>query len=138
MVIATGGWEIYQQATGGYYAYFIQSTSGLGKQLLGVLENLRALVNFTYAGLGPAILLLVLDLGVRFRPTRLASEPATRFVAIWLAPPLAFYVLVHLGNPGYILRSCRPRAFSLLPGRVTSLWISSRRCGGHDQAGAKS
>ena len=116
MVIATGGWEVYQQATGGYYAYFIQSTSGFGKQLLGVLENLRALVNFTYAGLGPAIVLLVLDLGVRFRPSRLASDPATRFVAIWLAPPLAFYVLVHLGNPGYILTFLPPACLLVAAG----------------------
>ena len=116
MVIATGGWEVYQQATGGYYAYFIQSTSGLGKHLLGVLENLRALVNYTYAGLGPAILLLVLDLGVRFRPTRLASDPATRFVAIWVAPPLAFYVLVHLGNPGYILTFLPPACLLVAAG----------------------
>ena len=130
MVIATGGWEVYQQATGGYYAYFIQSTSGLGKQLLGVLENLRALVNFTYAGLGPAILLLVLDLGVRFRPTRLASEPATRFVAIWLAPPLAFYVLVHLGNPGYILTFLPPACLLVAAGTrdlVVDLFAALRR-----------
>lgn len=116
MVIITGGWGVYQQATGGYYSYFIQSTSGLGKQLLGVLENLRALVEFTYAGLGPAILPLTLDLGARFRPTRLASEPATRFVAIWLAPPLAFYVLVHLGNPGYILTFLPPACLLVAAG----------------------
>jgi predicted MFS family arabinose efflux permease len=30
----SGGWAAYQQATGSYYAYFVQTTSGAGKLLL--------------------------------------------------------------------------------------------------------
>lgn len=103
MVQLTGGPDAYATATGGYYAYFVQATSGAGKHLLGVLENLRALVNYAYAGLGPAILLLVADLGPRFRPTRLVADRASRVLALWMGPPVAFYLLVHLGNPGYLL-----------------------------------
>jgi hypothetical protein len=103
MVAFSGGWAAYVAASGGYYGYFIQATSGAGRQLTGVLENLRALVNFTYAGLGPGILVVVFDLGVRFRPTRLVEDRTSRVLALWLAPPIAFYLLVHLGNPGYVL-----------------------------------
>ena len=103
MVVLTGGWGAYVTATGGYYAYFIQATSGAGKQLLGVLENLRALVNFAYAGLGPGIVIVTFDLGVRFRPTRLVTDRTSRVLALWMGPPVAFYLLVHLGNPGYVL-----------------------------------
>ena len=103
MVALTGGPDAYATATGGYYAYFIQATSGAGKQLLGVLENLRALVNYLYAGLGPGIVVVTLDLGTRFRPTRLVADRTSRILALWLAPPAAFYLLVHLGNPGYVL-----------------------------------
>ena len=103
MVQATGGMDAYAAATGGYYAYFIERTSGAGKQLLGVLENLRALVNCAYAGLGPSIVVLVADLGTRFRPTRIVTDRSSRVLAIWMVPPVAFYLLVHLGNPGYLL-----------------------------------
>jgi 4-amino-4-deoxy-L-arabinose transferase-like glycosyltransferase len=37
MVQLSGGWAAYQTASGGYYAYFIQTTSGAGKLLLGLL-----------------------------------------------------------------------------------------------------
>ena len=103
MVALTGGADAYATATGGYYAYFIKATSGAGKQLLGVLENLRAFVNYLYAGIGPGIFVVTLDLGTRFRPTRLIADRTSRVVALWMAPPAAFYLLVHLGNPGYVL-----------------------------------
>ena len=103
MVALTGGADAYATATGGYYAYFIQATSGAGKQLLGVLENLRALVNYVYAGIGPGIVVVTLDLGMRFRPTRLVADRTSRTLALWMAPPAAFYLMVHLGNPGYVL-----------------------------------
>jgi hypothetical protein len=93
----------YQSATGGYYAYFIQTTSGAGKLLLGLLENTRALVGFLYNGIGLALLPMVYYLGRYFAPQRLVRDWRVRFVGLWLAPPLVFYVTVHIGNPGYVL-----------------------------------
>ena len=103
MVMFSGGWDAYQAATTGYYAYFIQTTSGAGKLLLGLLENARALVGFLYNGLGLALLPMLYFLGRFFAPQRLIADERARFVTLWLAPPLAFYVLVHVGNPGYVL-----------------------------------
>jgi hypothetical protein len=103
MVVLTGGWDAYATATGGYYAYFIQATSGAGKQLLGILENLRALVNFVYAGLGPGVGIIAFDIGTRFRPTRIVADRASRALALWMLPPAVFYLFVHIGNPGYVL-----------------------------------
>ncbi|CAA9302780.1 MAG: hypothetical protein AVDCRST_MAG77-5805 [uncultured Chloroflexi bacterium] len=103
MVQLSGGWAAYQAATGGYYAYFIQTTSGAGKLLLGLLENTRALVGFLYNGVGLALLPMVYFVGRFFAPQRLVRDWRARFVAVWLAPPLAFYVTVHIGNPGYVL-----------------------------------
>src|SRR5215212_4478338 len=101
MVQLSGGWAAYQSATGGYYAYFIQTTSGAGKLLLGLLENTRALVGFLYNGLGLALLPMVYFLGRYFAPSRLVGDWRARFVLLWLAPALVFYVTVHIGNPGY-------------------------------------
>lgn len=103
MVWLSGGWAAYQAATGGYYAYFIQTTSGAGKLLLGVLENTRALVGFLYSGLGLALLPMVYFIGRYFSPPRVVADRRVRFVLLWLAPPLLFYVTVHIGNPGYVL-----------------------------------
>jgi hypothetical protein len=103
MVLLTGGWAAYQSATGSYYAYFIQTTSGAGKLLLGLLENTRALVGYLYNGLGLALLPMVYFLGRYFAPQRVIADRRVRFMLLWIAPPLAFYVTVHLGNPGYLL-----------------------------------
>jgi hypothetical protein len=103
MVRLSGGWTAYQQATGSYYAYFIQTTSGAGKLLLGVLENTRALVGYLYNGLGLALLPMLYFAGRFFAPPRLVADRRVRFLALWLLPPAAFYVVVHIGNPGYVL-----------------------------------
>ncbi|HEU5316545.1 MAG TPA: glycosyltransferase family 39 protein [Chloroflexota bacterium] len=103
MVVLSGGWSAYQAASGGYYAYFIQTTSGAGKLLLGVLENTRALVGFLYNGLGLALMPMVYFIGRYFSPPRVVADARVRFVLLWLGPPLVFYVTVHIGNPGYVL-----------------------------------
>jgi 4-amino-4-deoxy-L-arabinose transferase-like glycosyltransferase len=103
MVALSGGWAAYQAATASYYAYFIQTTSGAGKLLLGLLENTRALVGYLYNGLGLALLPMLYFLGRYFAPPRLVTDRRARFVLLWLLPPLAFYVAAHIGNPGYVL-----------------------------------
>ena len=103
MAALSGGWTAYQTATASYYAYFIQTTSGAGKLLLGLLENTRALVGFLYNGLGLALLPMLYFIGRYFAPPRLVADERARFVSLWLVPPLAFYVTVHVGNPGYVL-----------------------------------
>jgi Protein of unknown function (DUF2723) len=108
MVLLSGGWSAYQQATGSYYAYFIQTTSGAGKLLLGVLENTRGVVGFLYNGLGLALLPALYALGRTFSPPQIVRDWRSRFLLLWLLPPLAFYVLVHIGNPGYVLSFLPP------------------------------
>jgi hypothetical protein len=103
MVLLSGGWAAYQSATHDYYAYFIQTTSGAGKLLLGLLENTRALVGFLYNGMGIALLPMLYFIGRYFAPQRLVADERARFVGLWLVPPLVFYVTVHVGNPGYVL-----------------------------------
>lgn len=103
MVQLSGGWETYQRATGSYYAYFIQTTSGAGKLLLGLLENTRTLFGFVYNGVGPALLPMLYFSGRFFAPQRMVADRRVRFMLLWMLPPLIFYVTVHIGNPGYVL-----------------------------------
>jgi hypothetical protein len=103
MVARSGGWAAYQQATGSYYTYFIETTSGAGKLLVGLLENMRDVVGFLYNGVGLALVPMVYFLGRYFAPGRLVTDGRARLVTLWLAPPVLFYVTVHIGNPGYVL-----------------------------------
>ena len=103
MIWLSGGWQTYQTASGGYFLYFLRATSGFGKLLLAVLENTRTLVGYTYNGLGLALLPLLYIAGRFFAPPRLVSDTRAQVLGLWLAPPLAFYLLIHIGNPGYLL-----------------------------------
>ena len=54
-------------------------------------------------GWGLALLPLLYIAGRFFAPPRLVSDTRAQVLALWLAPPLAFYLLIHIGNPGYLL-----------------------------------
>ena len=68
-----------------------------------MLENTRTLVGYTYNGVGLALLPLLYIAGRFFAPPRLVSDTRAQVLGLWLAPPLAFYLLIHIGNPGYLL-----------------------------------
>ena len=103
MVWLSGGWQTYQSASGGYFLFFLRATSGFGKLLLAVLENTRTLVGYAYNGMGLALLPPLYIAGRFFAPPRLVSDTRAQVLALWLVPPLAFYLLIHIGNPGYLL-----------------------------------
>ena len=103
MIWLSGGWQTYQSSSSGYFLFFLRATSGFGKLLLAVLENTRTLVGYAYNGLGLALLPLLYIAGRFFAPPRLVSDTRAQVLALWLAPPLAFYLLIHIGNPGYLL-----------------------------------
>lgn len=103
MVLLSGGWQIYESASGNYFIYYLNKTSGFGKLLLGVLENTRTLVEYTYNGIGLA-LIPVLSIGGRFfSPPRLVTSMKSQALGLWIGPPLCFYLFIHIGNPGYLL-----------------------------------
>ena len=103
MIWLSGGWQTYQSSSSDYFLFFLRATSGFGKLLLAVLENTRTLVGYAYNGLGLALLPLLYIAGRFFAPPRLVSDTRAQVLALWLAPPLAFYLLIHIGNPGYLL-----------------------------------
>jgi 4-amino-4-deoxy-L-arabinose transferase-like glycosyltransferase len=108
MVQRSGGWAAYQSATQAYYAYFIETTSGARRLLLGVLENGRALIGFVYNGIGLALLPAIYFLGRFFAPPLIVADRRVRFLLLWMTPPVAFYLTVHIGNPGYVLSLLPP------------------------------
>ncbi len=79
--------------------------------LAGLRANARTVTFFLQQGLNLALVplayLLLRHLAVALARRR-APEPACGWTALWLAPPLLFYLLAHIGDYGY--------TFSVLPG----------------------
>ena len=61
-----------------------------------ILQYLRLIV-------GAPLLLLVYVLGRTLTPVRLASDGRLRFLLVWTLPPAAVFLLLHIGDPGYLL-----------------------------------
>jgi hypothetical protein len=118
MILLTGGWDVYRQAVAAYLQVWSpQSAYVIGDFASG--GDTQATYNLTFGidylrqmlGIG---LVLVLDLlGRRFGPARLATDYRSRFLGLWVVPPIGVYIFAHLGEPGYVL-SLAPAASILI------------------------
>ncbi len=117
-VVLSGGVSGYFQALGGYFEHDVwqrYAPGARGPAALGV--NIRDTAAYVFYGLyftavplAAGLLQLGRDLRRRGRGLRVAG-----CLALWAGPPLAFYTLVHIGDPGYI--------FSFLPAlTVSAAW----------------
>jgi 4-amino-4-deoxy-L-arabinose transferase-like glycosyltransferase len=118
MVVLTGGLDAYGQAIRSYMqVWAAQSAYVVGDFASGgdtqASYNLNFLINYLRQMLGVGLLLLLYLFGRRFGVARLAADQRSRFMALWVAPPLLVYVFAHLGEPGYVL-SLAPAAAVLI------------------------
>jgi len=104
--VLSGGLPAYLRAT------LQQGTAASGEAspfthgLAGFAHNARTLAIFLWRGLYVALLPLIYY-GLRRVLLRRVPDPALPPILLWLTPPLAYYLLGHLGDYGY--------TFSLLP-----------------------
>jgi hypothetical protein len=95
-----------------FSAYFFRdvlvrySTTHNGLPALGA--NLRELGNYVFYALYAQTPLVLLAVAWLLRTGRWRKERAWWLIALWIAPMLAFYTIVHIGDPGYV--------FAFLPG----------------------
>jgi hypothetical protein len=125
MIALTGGWDAYRQAIADYLRVWSpQSAYVVGDFAAGgdaqASYNLNFLVNYLRQMLGVGLLLVVYLFGRRFAPAALAADYRSRFLGLWVAPPLLVYVFAHLGEPGYVL-SLAPQAALLVALAVVDL-----------------
>jgi 4-amino-4-deoxy-L-arabinose transferase-like glycosyltransferase len=118
MVVLSGGWAVYLAAVSDYLKVWSpQSAYVVGDYASGgetqATYNLNFLVNYLRQMLGVGLLLVPYLLGRRFSPSALAADGRSRFLALWVVPPLVVYVFAHLGEPGYVL-SLAPQAAILV------------------------
>lgn len=118
MIQLSGGWDVYRQAMADYLKVWSpQSAYVVGDFASGgdtqATYNLNFLINYLRQMLGIGLVLVLYLLGRRFGPARLAADYRSRFLGVWIVPPLVIYVFAHLGEPGYVL-SLAPQASILI------------------------
>lgn len=106
----SGGLPAYLRATLYQGAAASGEASPLTHGLAGLVHNARTLAIFLWHGLYFTLLPLGYHVLRRLAPRR-PRDPALPWVLLWLTPPLAYYLLGHLGDHGYTL--------SLLPALLT-------------------
>jgi transmembrane protein TMEM260 (protein O-mannosyltransferase) len=100
MVWLTGGVAAYARASAQLYGSVVLSTSVLEGSFEVTLAQARYLAESVMVGLGPLLLaFLALPSYTRRRGWRRQEW----FLLAWIAPPTAFYTLVHFGQAGYVL-----------------------------------
>ena len=100
MLWLTGGLEAYLRASSQLYGSVVLPTSVLGGSLDVTLAQARYVLASVVIGLGPlALAAAALPLYLR----RAGWGRPEWFLAVWVAPPAAFYTLVHFGQAGYVL-----------------------------------
>lgn len=104
LVQRSGGWDTYRQASAVYAAYWSVPVESVPAFVQGVRGNVETLLKDLAQTTGPILgLLLVFGVGRLLSLPVLRARPPLRLLPLWVAPPLAFYALVHIGNLGYLL-----------------------------------
>ena len=97
----SGGFQTYMAGSSAYSASFFNTTSLLaGAGMFGLQRNLVKLIPYTLYGLSLATLPLLYWLVYLRRPVALLRSRKFWFIALWIAPALAFYVVIHMGQQG--------------------------------------
>ncbi len=110
--LITCAWAIPMVISVGGIARYREVSAHLSQMLIGAAPmtgNLTTFKVFSYQAIscGAGLLLagspLLLLAGRRYLPHALRTAQAWPFLAIWSAPALFFYVLIHFGQAGYML-----------------------------------
>ena len=100
LVWLSGGWSAYLAASTQLYGSVVLPTSVLGGDLDATLRQTRHVLESVGVALGPlGLAVLALPYYVRRR----GWHAREWFLLAWVAPPAAFYTLVHFGQAGYVL-----------------------------------
>jgi len=100
MIWLTGGLVAYVGASTQLYGSVVLPTSVLGGSLDITFAQARYLAESIIVGLGPlAFAFFALPISAR----RSGWGRPEWFLLAWIAPPAAFYTLVHFGQAGYVL-----------------------------------
>jgi hypothetical protein len=103
MVALSGGPTEYFAALQAQSGYVVGAFSVAAGGETIARYNADLLVHYLRLSLGGSLLLLVYSLGRTLTPARLAADHRLRFLLVWLLPPLSIFLLLHIGDAGYVL-----------------------------------
>lgn len=110
MVWLSGGPGPYYEAVRSQSEYIVGTYSPFSSGRAALELNLGYLVTFLRQMYGLNLLLVLYTVGRVFSPGRLATDFRMRFLLVWLLPAILIYLLVHIGEPGYLLSIASPLA----------------------------
>ncbi|GBE57512.1 hypothetical protein BMS3Abin01_00432 [bacterium BMS3Abin01] len=102
--ILTGGFSVYREASSQETAGILQDFSIFGKGWEALFHNAAALRHFlllAIAGALPFLVYFLLRLAVP-GAAALRRDRRLHFLALWFTPAALFYLLIHIGEPGYV------------------------------------
>ncbi|MBI5671246.1 MAG: glycosyltransferase family 39 protein [Chloroflexi bacterium] len=129
----SNGLQTYLAGSAAFSAAFFNTTSLLaGAGMFGLRRNLIKLVPYTlYAG-ALALLPLLVWLPWLRRPKAWLTNRKFWFLVLWIAPPLAFYIVIHMGQQGLVfvflpalLLAAAEGLYRLLCARPEWLWSAT-------------
>ncbi len=103
LIWLSGGPVEYVRASTGLAGLAVAPTFVLGFNPLGLVQNLGFVAVGILVGLNVGLLIIGIGYWSRSKPLGDLSPGDRRFLLLWLAPPLATFLLVHTGQLGYIL-----------------------------------
>lgn len=103
MIWLSGGPVEYIRASTGLAGLAVAPTFVLGFNPLGLVQNLGFVAVGILVGLNVGLLIVGIGHWSQSKPLGDLSRGDRRFLLLWLAPPLATFLLVHTGQLGYIL-----------------------------------
>ncbi len=99
----SGGWDVFQQASAAQGYLVLPTSSVLFQGINGVRHNSLLLVHSVDQMFGATALVMLYGIGRFLTFKGLVMDQRLRFLLLWFVPPLLVYVLVHIGEPGYVL-----------------------------------
>jgi hypothetical protein len=103
MIWLSGGPIDYVRASTDLAGLAVAPTFVLGFKLLGLVQNLGFVAAGILVGVNVGLLIIGIGHWSRSKPLGDLSPGDRRLLLLWLAPPLATFLLVHTGQLGYIL-----------------------------------
>jgi 4-amino-4-deoxy-L-arabinose transferase-like glycosyltransferase len=103
MVRLSGGLDEYLAALRAQSGYIVGAYSVAGGGETIARYNADLILQYVRLIVGAPLLLLVYTLGRTLAPARVAADERLRFLLVWLVPPLVVFLLLHIGDPGYLL-----------------------------------
>lgn len=119
MILLSGGYHEYNAALQRQWTFVFSGFSIFGRGWKAILHNGMYLFYYLFCAFTLAIFPVAVYLYFSFRNSQLKTRNS-QFIFWWTAPPLLFYLTIHINNPGYIFTFV-PAVFIILAKSVEAL-----------------